>query len=176
MSEGEGPFEWKFDDLDPFEVGPRPEEGGRWDEARLNPQRVEVQGVYEMAYSDAKQHFVLLNDGAGRNLPIFIGIAEAMAISIVMSNGHAGITRPLSHDLMNSLIQKLGGAVLRVVVDDLYSSTYYAKLIIETDTRGTLIVDSRPSDAIALALHAKAPIYVADDVFERSNSTDLPNL
>jgi len=177
MSEGEGLFEWKFEDFGSFDSNedqPNREEVSHWDESALNEKLVEVAGVYEMSYnSENKQHFVLLTDSMGRNLPIVIGLAEAMAISIVMSNGHTSITRPLSHDLMNNIILKMGGKVLLVVVDDLYNSTYYAKVIVETGHKGILVIDSRPSDAIALALYAKAPVYVADDIFERSNASDL---
>jgi len=73
--------------------------------------------------------------------------------------------RPMTHDLLKNVIERLGGTVERIIVDDLWQSTFYAKIIIVRNGV-SLDIDSRPSDAIALALRTRSPIYVAEPVFE----------
>jgi len=126
----------------------------------LNEKEVKVVGVYEHPQSGA---FVLLRDGRGRNLPIWIGQSEAFSISLAMDGGTTA--RPMSHDLMKLLVERLGSRVEYVLVDDLYNNVFYAKLAL-TQNGKPLEVDCRPSDSIALGLRFKAPIYVADHVLE----------
>lgn len=107
---------------------------------------------------------ILLKEINGlRRLPIIIGAFEAQAIALEIE----GIKppRPLTHDLMKYLVDNLGGTVLEVIVDELRENTFYAKIIIEVSGL-TNEIDSRPSDAIALAVRADAPIYVSEQVME----------
>jgi len=101
-------------------------------------------------------------------LPIWIGPYEAEAIAIRLKN--VDISRPLTHDLLNNVIGEMGGDISNIVVNDLRDDTFYA--LINVDVRGTkLEIDSRPSDAIALAVRAGVPIFVAEGVMERASIT-----
>ncbi len=117
--------------------------------------------------SSAGAYALLLKEVFGtRRLPIIIGQAEAQAIALELE----GIKppRPLSHDLMKSIIDNLGGTLLQVFINELRENTYYAQLIIDLSTL-TIEIDARPSDAIALAIRAQAPIYVADSVMDSAS-------
>jgi bifunctional DNase/RNase len=106
------------------------------------------------------------NTVAERVMPIWIGSVEAASIGMTLE--HVPHARPMTHDLFNSVIKALNASIDRVVVTDVNGSTFYAKLVLSQN--GTTVdVDSRPSDAIALALRWNAPIYVDDDVFERAS-------
>jgi hypothetical protein len=113
---------------------------------------------------------ILLRDEAGgRVLPIWVGVFEANAIALQVEN----ITppRPMTHDLLRQIILDLKGEVERIAITDLKDSTFYA--IIHLRVSGDLVlVDSRPSDAIALALRAKAPIFVEEAVLEQAKAVD----
>ena len=108
---------------------------------------------------------VLKEDNSQRFLPIWIGadIAEA----IVLSLQDIDLPRPLTHDLMNDLIDQLGGTVDSVIVNNLENDTYYARIRVKCKDQ-LLEIDSRPSDAIALSVRTKSPIFVEPDVFERA--------
>jgi uncharacterized protein len=127
----------------------------------LNEKEVKVVGVYE----HPKGAFVLLRDSRGRAMPIFIGHPEALSISLAIE-GHS-TPRPLTHDLIRILLERLGATVEAVLVDDLYNNTYYAKISMTVDGK-PVDIDCRPSDAIAIALRTKAAIYVADAVLEEA--------
>ncbi len=130
--------------------------------------RVEVASVG--LDSETGAHFVLLADESGkRTLPIMIGDAEAQAIMLELHGIKA--ERPLTHDLLRSAIEQTGNHVDRVVIGDMRQETYYA--VIDLD-RGRYHLDSRPSDAIALALGTNAPIFVSNRLFESSPSMRLP--
>lgn len=103
-------------------------------------------------------------------LPIQIGVAEATAILVALHGTE--MPRPMTHDLLNTVIRTLGGVVEKVEVVDLREGTFYGVLHVRKG-RGVVTVDSRPSDAIALALRAKAPIYVADQVFRKAQPSDV---
>lgn len=105
-----------------------------------------------------------------RMIPIWIGQAEANAIFIAME--HIQAPRPMTHDLMKNVLEELGAQVLRVEITDLRDSTYYAILYLKYKS-GVLGIDSRPSDAIALALRCSAPIYVSEKVLEKTPVVDL---
>ena len=127
---------------------------------RTNQVRVEV--VTVGFDHDSGTPFVLLEEKAGkRQLPISIGENEARAIMLELH----GISpqRPLTSDLLRSVIEKTGNRVDRVVIDDMREQTYYADIYL---SGGRYRIDSRPSDAIALALGMKAPIFVAVKLFE----------
>jgi uncharacterized protein len=108
---------------------------------------------------------LLRGESDARSLPIFIGAAEAQAIAIQI-NG-VDMPRPLTHDLLKNLLDFLECRLVRVEVCDLKNDTFFARLIMERDGE-TMTMDSRPSDAIALALRFQAPVFVAREVMERA--------
>lgn len=110
---------------------------------------------------------VLEEDGGSRWLPIWIGTSEAHSIALEMENRSS--PRPNTHDLARNVIYGLDGEVERVVVTELKGGTYYAKLGLRMRNR-IIEIDSRPSDAIAIALRAGAPIYVREKLFESAAS------
>ena len=112
-----------------------------------------------------KRVVMLKEKSASRYLPIWIGHFEADAIAIPMQN--VPVTRPLTHDLLGNVVGQLGAKLTRVVINELADETFYAKLIIEGDGK-TIEVDSRPSDAIALAIRAKVPIFVEESVLDQA--------
>jgi bifunctional DNase/RNase len=122
-------------------------------------------------------HVVILREKGGeRILPIWIGQAEAESIIIEMHGMHR--ERPLTHDLCKNIIVQLGANLLRVNVTRIVSRTYHAELHLASKD-GRVVVDSRPSDGIALALRCKAPIFVSDElltnaVLEESDAVEEP--
>jgi len=112
------------------------------------------------------QRVVILKDNqSDRYLPIWIGSAEADAIAIRLQG--ISVPRPMTHDLLHSMIAALGARVDYIVVNDLQNDTFYAKILLSYDGR-QLEIDSRPSDAIALAVRAQIPIYVEETVLEKA--------
>ncbi|MCX7806044.1 MAG: bifunctional nuclease family protein [Planctomycetota bacterium] len=110
------------------------------------------------------QVVVLKEKGGKRCLPIIIGMFEALAINRKLND--VKIPRPLTHDLIESIIEKLGGKLERVIVNDLRDNTFYAKLEIRQNGKVTEI-DSRPSDALALSVRTHVPIFVEESVFKK---------
>lgn len=109
---------------------------------------------------------VILKDAkTGRYLPIFIGPFEAEAIAVKLQK--VDVERPLTHDLLKSVITELGAQVQHIIVNDLRNDTFYARIVVERDGR-TQEIDSRPSDAIALAVRLDVPIYVEESVMDRA--------
>jgi len=105
---------------------------------------------------------VLLRDPEEMNfLPIWIGIFEAAAIAMELQN--AKPPRPMTHDLLKSFIEQLGGELQRVVINDIKEGTFYANIEVKKDKK-VLKIDARPSDAIALAVRAHIPILVSEVV------------
>ena len=122
--------------------------------------RVSVSG---MARDPRDNPVVLLKSDEGEDvLPIWIGHAEAMAIELHLKGTH--FERPLTHDLLRTLIENLGASVVKVAITDLREGTFFAKIHLQ---RGDdiLVIDARPSDSVALALKTNAPIFVAREVF-----------
>ena len=114
---------------------------------------------------------VILRDREGqRVLPIWVGIFEANAIALQIEN--ISTPRPMTHDLLRNVIQDLKASVQKIVVCDLQENTFYA-LIYLTLNGDTLAIDARPSDAIALALRTRAPIFVEDTVIDHAKTVDL---
>ena len=112
------------------------------------------------------QRVVILKEkSAERYLPIWIGPAEADAIAVKLQD--VSVPRPLTHDLLGSIITNLGASVSSIIVCDLQKDTFYAKIILEVDGK-QIEVDSRPSDAMALAVRAKVPIYALGTVLDRA--------
>ncbi len=108
---------------------------------------------------------VLKDENTERYLPIWIGPFEADAITIGMQS--LEMSRPLTHDLLKSLIDGVEASVSHILVNELRDDTFYAQIVIEFNGQ-CIEIDSRPSDAIALAVRAKAPIYVAESVMEKA--------
>ncbi|HYC91982.1 MAG TPA: bifunctional nuclease family protein [Thermoanaerobaculia bacterium] len=111
---------------------------------------------------------VLKDDDERFFLPIWVGIFEANAIALQLEN--ITTPRPMTHDLLRNMIAELNARVLRIVINDLRDSTFFAQIRIAIGTERTLEVDARPSDAIALALRTEAPIYVAQSVLEQAQT------
>ena len=111
---------------------------------------------------------VLKEKDADRYLPIWIGNNEADAIVIQLQS--VPVPRPQTHDLLKSVITELGAKVTRIVVNDLADDVFYARVLMDIDGRH-VEVDSRPSDAIALAVRVKAPIFAEDTVLDKAGIT-----
>ena len=112
------------------------------------------------------QRVVILKEKhSERYLPIWIGPAEADAIAVKLQG--VEVPRPLTHDLMGNVISDLGGRITSIVVTDLMNDTFYAKLILAVDGEDREI-DSRPSDALALAVRSDVPIYADDSVLDKA--------
>ena len=116
---------------------------------------------------------VILRDAENqRVLPIWVGPVEANAIALQIEN--VAPPRPMTHDLLKNVLAELGATLKRVVVSDLRDNTFYAYL--ELDRAGEMVlIDSRPSDAIALSLRTKAPVFVHSRVLEQAKSVDVTN-
>jgi bifunctional DNase/RNase len=106
---------------------------------------------------------VLVEDGGGRALPIWIGFAEASSIAAEIAQQKP--PRPNTHDLLKHVIDELDGKVVRAIVTELRDGTYFARLHVLADGR-ELEIDARPSDAVALALRAGAPLFVREPLFD----------
>lgn len=104
---------------------------------------------------------ILKDESNSRYLPILIGPFEATAIALALEGSK--VPRPLSHDLMVSIIEELGAIVKSVNITEIKNNTFYSTIVLEKDDK-TFDIDSRPSDAIAIALRTKAPIYIADHI------------
>ena len=127
-------------------------------------QQMQIYGVsFDMV---GKQPIVLLKTVDGnRFLPIWIGHPEAAAILMKLQG--ASTPRPMTHDLLTEILSELDARITRITVTELRENTFYAQVTVQRD--GTEVeVDSRPSDAIALAIRAEAPIFAADQVIEES--------
>lgn len=112
------------------------------------------------------QRVVMLKEKiAERYLPIWIGPAEADAIAVKLQG--VTVPRPLTHDLLRTVINTLGATINSIIVSDLKNDTFYAKIIFDVDG-GQIEVDSRPSDALALAVRAEVPIYAEEVVLDKA--------
>jgi bifunctional DNase/RNase len=112
------------------------------------------------------QRVVILKEkGAERYLPIWIGAAEADAIAVKLQD--VSVPRPLTHDLLQSMIDVLGASVKSIIVSDLKNDTFYARILLNVDG-GEVEVDSRPSDALALAVRAGVAIYAEEGVLDKA--------
>src|SRR3954464_12805565 len=114
---------------------------------------------------------VILRDKEGtRTLPIWVGMFEANAIALQIEN--ISTPRPMTHDLLRNVIQDLKGTVEKIVVSDLQDGTFYAMIYLRVHDE-LLAIDSRPSDAIALALRTRAPIFVEEAVIDSAKTVDV---
>ncbi len=126
---------------------------------------------------DEKRHdqlIVLKEKNGTRILPIVIGLPEASAIKLKIS----GFTppRPVTHDLLHNTIRDLEANIEKVVIDKLEGEIFHAKLIITTNTGHTKVIDCRPSDSIALAVRAHAPIFVEEEIIRQSETLNKNNI
>lgn len=131
--------------------------------------RVEVRGL--MLDPASSVPIVILREVDGQHvvLPIWIGVFEANAIALRLDGQQPA--RPMTHDLLAHALEDVGAVVEKVVISDLRDTTFYA-LIHLRSAAGTQLVDARPSDAIALALRAEAPIFVRHSVLEKAQAAD----
>ena len=118
-----------------------------------------------------EQVIVFKEKKGDRFLPVVIGIAEVNAIKLKLS----GIKppRPLTHDLIVQIIEKLGGKLDRVVIDKLEQNTFYAKLHIVKEGAEPVIVDARPSDSVAVAIRTGSPVFAAEEVLAQAGVTEV---
>ncbi len=128
----------------------------------MNKVRVEVVGIASTESNNAYA-LILKEVGGERRLPIIIGAFEAQAIALELEGMRP--PRPMTHDLLKSVIEALDSSLVEVCIHDLRDGTFYAYLVLEDRQEK---VDARPSDAIALALRCGAPIYVSEDVMEEA--------
>lgn len=127
--------------------------------------QVEILGI-SASPSAGGAYAILLKEVYGsRRLPIIIGSFEAQSIALEMENIKP--PRPLTHDLLANVIENLGASVVEVIIDELRDNTFFAKIKLEVSTM-TNEIDSRPSDAIALAVRTGSPIFVAEDVLNNA--------
>ena len=152
------------------------EKGKGGDEKPEKPEKPRTRGekevrIYSLA-TTVNECIIFLEELEGsRLLPIWIGIAEGQAIAIRFSG--IVLPRPLTHDLLLAAVKQLGWEVSKVVVSDIKENTFYARVAV-TDGKKTELLDSRPSDAIAIAVRAGCPIFVDETVFERCQTLSKP--
>lgn len=114
---------------------------------------------------------ILTDEEEKRFLPIWIGVAEATAIFVQLNE--QTLPRPMTHDLLKNVIDILGARVVKVLINDVEQSVFFARIFLEFSEGGERVeVDSRPSDAIALALRVEAPIFVAEKVVVKATIVD----
>jgi uncharacterized protein len=113
---------------------------------------------------------ILTDEDEKRYLPIWIGVPEATAIFIQLNE--QTVPRPMTHDLLKSVIEALGAKVIKIVINDIDESTFFARLFLDDGGETPVEVDSRPSDAIALALRVGAPIFVTEKVIIKATIAD----
>jgi len=123
---------------------------------------------------DEKNHdqaVVLREKGGSRQIPIVIGFVEASSIQMKI----AGVEtpRPLTHDLLASILQSLEAAPEYLLIDDIVSGTFFAKLRLKNKEGQPVVVDCRPSDGIAVAVRLNIPMFVEEKIFEKVVSTDM---
>ena len=116
---------------------------------------------------------IILKDLAGdKALPIWVGYFEANAIALEIEK--INTPRPMTHDLLNNIISSLQAKVKHILVTDLKDNTFFAEISV-IQNGSDMTIDSRPSDAIALALRSKSPIFVEEKVIEAAKSLDMPD-
>ena len=137
--------------------------------AAITKIRMQVKGLVVDPVTNVPM-VILRGDEESYVLPIWVGVFEANAIALQVE--HIETPRPMTHDLLRSIVQKLGAEVVEVAITDLRESTFYASVVLR-HAGGDVTVDARPSDAIALALRAGAAIFVHADVVEKAKAFDV---
>ena len=130
---------------------------------------VEIRGLMFDPSSNAPI-VVLHEPESERFLPIWIGVFEAQAIAMRIEGVDS--PRPMTHDLLQASVEELGGEVSRIIITDLHDNTFFAEIHLARNGE-SLVVDSRPSDAIALALRAEAPVFVMPAVLDKARAEKL---
>ena len=131
--------------------------------------KVKISGLTVDPFTNSP--IVILKDMEEKNaVPIWIGILEASAIVTELEK--IQLPRPMTHDLLKNIFHTLNIDVIKIEINDLKESTFYATLHLQMDGKNYTI-DSRPSDAIAIALRTDSPIYISDEVIEKSRKIDL---
>jgi uncharacterized protein len=133
----------------------------------LNLVEMELREIQIKADTLGGSQVVVLGEKTGsREFPIFIGFAEAIALDAALHKQKH--QRPLTHDLIGNLLVGLHARLMRVIVDDLHDDIFFGKLVVRTPLATEELIDSRPSDAIVLAVKHEAPIFVSEEVLERA--------
>ena len=131
--------------------------------------QVEIKGL--MLDPSSNVPIVILRDIRSQLfLPIWIGVFEANAIALRLEGVEP--PRPMTHDLLHSVVEQLGGTVEKIVISDLKESTFFAVIHVRRGA-DSVIIDARPSDAIALALRTESPIFVLRSVLDKAQAVDL---
>lgn len=122
----------------------------------------------------SQHRIVMLRDVDGdRQLPIWIGPCEAESITLELQDTE--VARPLTHDLLKNVIDAMGGKVSHILINELKDQVFYARLYIDVDGK-LMDIDCRPSDAIALAVRAKVPVFIEEDVMNEIGITPEPDI
>lgn len=122
----------------------------------------------------SQQRIVILKErNSERFLPIWIGPYEAEAITLSLQE--VEVTRPLTHDLLRNVLQELGAEIIQVNITALRDDVFYARIIVNINSR-EISIDSRPSDALALAVRAHVPVFIAEDVMNEAASIPEENI
>ena len=123
-------------------------------------------------YPPSKGYAVLLQEkDSDRSLPIIVGSSEAQAIALYLEG--VDMPRPMTHDLLINVLENLEGEVNRVTIARISNGTFYAEIEVSNPQIGEMIIDARPSDAIAIALRTLSPIYVSDEVMGAAGVDNL---
>ena len=116
-------------------------------------------------YPPSKGYAVLLEEKEGdRSLPIIVGSTEAQTIALYLEG--VSLPRPMTHDLLVNVLENMDGEISRVLIARISNGTFYAEIEVSSPQSGEMIIDSRPSDAIAIALRTLTPIYISDEVMD----------
>lgn len=127
--------------------------------------------VLRVEPESASRYLLIMVDEERRVLPMTIGPCEAMSIQMMLRSQYVGPRLTMTHDLLQEMIAHLGGRLVKVVIDDLWNKTYFAKIHIAVNGE-TLAVDSRPSDAVAVALRTETPLYTTEKVMHASTQPE----
>ena len=116
-------------------------------------------------YPPSKGYAVLLEEKVGdRSLPIIVGSTEAQTIALYLEG--VNLPRPMTHDLLVNVLENMDGEINRILIARISNGTFYAEIEVSSPQSGEIIIDSRPSDAIAIALRTLTPIYISDEVMD----------
>lgn len=136
----------------------------------MNKVRLEILGLSASPASNGAYALLLKEANGERRLPIIIGATEAQAIAVEIDRFKA--PRPMTHDLIKSIIESFGGTVQEVTIVDLQDSTFYANITIEG---APIDIDARPSDAIAIAVRFEAPIFILENILDEAGIQPEPS-
>ena len=125
---------------------------------------VNVRGVYFVSTITGPQAVVFLSDNGDRMVPIYIGPAEAISIDIALR--HETTPRPMTHDLMKTMMDNFNIKIDRIIIDDLDEQVFYARLMLRDGAR-EIEIDARPSDCIALAVRTEAKIFIEQGILDK---------